>query len=227
MFKKAVLIIPIDIKLDNIRHVLVNTRNFVTENIYVQLHCDFKLPCEALPKLSQLIIKIYQESVKVLPDIDLKVHIRNFRDIPDFGTVDNVEVILFAMKNPSQELREKYIGAYGRSNLIVLEEEIELNQELYLNEITEEICDTVVLGGTFDRLHTGHKILLTESVLRSKKRVVVGVTDENMIRKGTGQTFLDWQFLIFYFFNRKSFARTDTSDRTSNTRRPSFPFICR
>lgn len=40
---------------------------------------------------------------------------------------------------------------------------------------------SVVLGGTFDRLHIGHKILLSEAALRAQKRLVVGVTDVNMI----------------------------------------------
>lgn len=54
---------------------------------------------------------------------------------------------------------------------------------------TYELCideqeikyNSVVLGGTFDRLHIGHKILLSEAALRAKRRVVVGVTDVNMI----------------------------------------------
>lgn len=45
----------------------------------------------------------------------------------------------------------------------------------------------VALGGTFDRLHNGHKILLSEAVLRATKHVTVGVTDVNMIQ---GSTFL-------------------------------------
>lgn len=40
----------------------------------------------------------------------------------------------------------------------------------------------VALGGTFDRLHNGHKILLSQAVLRSSKHVTVGVTDVNMIK---------------------------------------------
>jgi bifunctional ADP-heptose synthase (sugar kinase/adenylyltransferase) len=46
---------------------------------------------------------------------------------------------------------------------------------------SEKAYNTVVLGGTFDRLHVGHKILLSEAALRAKKRLVVGVTDVNMI----------------------------------------------
>lgn len=40
--------------------------------------------------------------------------------------------------------------------------------------------DHVVIGGTFDRLHTGHKLLLTESCLRSMKSLTIGVTDGAM-----------------------------------------------
>lgn len=47
--------------------------------------------------------------------------------------------------------------------------------------IDQEFYNDVVLGGTFDRIHVGHKILLSEAVLRAKKRVVVGVTDQDMI----------------------------------------------
>lgn len=46
---------------------------------------------------------------------------------------------------------------------------------------SETKYNSVVLGGTFDRLHVGHKILLSEAALRAHKRLVVGVTDVNMI----------------------------------------------
>ena len=38
----------------------------------------------------------------------------------------------------------------------------------------------VVLGGTFDRLHTGHKILLSEAALICARKLTVGVTDGKM-----------------------------------------------
>jgi phosphopantetheine adenylyltransferase/dephospho-CoA kinase len=46
---------------------------------------------------------------------------------------------------------------------------------------SENKYNSVVLGGTFDRLHVGHKILLSEAALRAQKKLVVGVTDVNMI----------------------------------------------
>lgn len=40
----------------------------------------------------------------------------------------------------------------------------------------------VALGGTFDRLHNGHKIFLSEAALRTTKQLTVAVTDINMIQ---------------------------------------------
>ena len=42
----------------------------------------------------------------------------------------------------------------------------------------------VVLGGTFDRIHSGHKILLTTSLLRCRNEITVGITDgDNLMKK--------------------------------------------
>lgn len=42
--------------------------------------------------------------------------------------------------------------------------------------------DSVVLGGTFDKLHIGHKILFSEAIIRCRKRLTVGVTCDEMLK---------------------------------------------
>ncbi|GAB6033086.1 hypothetical protein CHUAL_012699 [Chamberlinius hualienensis] len=42
--------------------------------------------------------------------------------------------------------------------------------------------DHVVLGGTFDRLHNGHRLLLSNAILRSKKSLTIGITTGPMIK---------------------------------------------
>lgn len=198
MFHTAVLIIPVNIKLDDIRQVLTNARTYVVDKIFVQFHADNNFPLESLPKLSQLITRIYQESVTILPDeVDLRVQVSNFRETKDLPSVDDtIEVILFGMDKPSQELRDRYIRMYGCSDVINIGEEVGQEKDLLHLGPTDEMYNTVVLGGTFDRLHAGHKILLSESVLRSRKRVVVGVTDDIMVRQG----IIDYSFLSLKIF---------------------------
>ncbi|KAH8395261.1 hypothetical protein KR222_004782, partial [Zaprionus bogoriensis] len=45
-----------------------------------------------------------------------------------------------------------------------------------------KVYPNVVLGGTFDRIHIGHKIFLTQAVLRTCKRLVIGVTTAAMTK---------------------------------------------
>lgn len=47
-----------------------------------------------------------------------------------------------------------------------------------------KIYKNVVLGGTFDRLHNGHKILISDAILRCSEKLTAGVCDTNML-KGT------------------------------------------
>lgn len=40
--------------------------------------------------------------------------------------------------------------------------------------------NSVVLGGTFDRLHNGHKVLLSIAILKTNRVLTCGVTDGEM-----------------------------------------------
>lgn len=48
----------------------------------------------------------------------------------------------------------------------------------------------VVLGGTFDRLHAGHRLLLAVAAISARSRVVVGVTDDAMLATKTRRELL-------------------------------------
>ncbi|VIO96050.1 dephospho-CoA kinase family protein [Brugia malayi] len=51
------------------------------------------------------------------------------------------------------------------------------------NRTVEKSYDSVVLGGTFDRLHNGHKLLLSRAVMAASKRIICGITCGDMIKK--------------------------------------------
>uniref|UniRef100_A0A0R3RRY8 CTP_transf_like domain-containing protein n=1 Tax=Elaeophora elaphi TaxID=1147741 RepID=A0A0R3RRY8_9BILA len=51
------------------------------------------------------------------------------------------------------------------------------------NRTVNKPYSAVVLGGTFDRLHNGHKVLLSKAVMAASERVVCGITCCDMIKK--------------------------------------------
>ena len=62
-----------------------------------------------------------------------------------------------------------------------------------------KMYENVVLGGTFDRLHAGHKILLSEAVLRCTRKLTVGVADTGMLKC---KTYISYycQLVLFSMF---------------------------
>ena len=79
----------------------------------------------------------------------------------------------------------------GDASNVPVNEEVSLNDD---DDSTSESKDRghkgtlynhVVLGGTFDRLHTGHKVLLSTAVLRCDTRLTVGVTSSKLLTRKT------------------------------------------
>lgn len=84
----------------------------------------------------------------------------------------------------------KFVGTNPEANVVINVENLkgrdcdQLGVEMDLGKSIGDglkIYPNVVLGGTFDRLHVGHKILLTEAVVRCGRKLTVGVTDHSMI----------------------------------------------
>ncbi|CAE6970804.1 COAD [Symbiodinium sp. CCMP2592] len=56
-----------------------------------------------------------------------------------------------------------------------------------------EKFDYVVLGGTFDRLHVGHKVLLTVAAVMAEQGLAIGVSGPPLLREKAGASILqDW-----------------------------------
>ena len=60
-----------------------------------------------------------------------------------------------------------------------------VNLNLIPINITEKVgkYQKVGVGGTFDRLHLGHQILILTTLLLSKKDVFIGVISDEMLAK--------------------------------------------
>jgi len=176
MFETPCLILNVGLSAEELQDVLENVECYVSSGILiVQFHSESNQR-NSLPKLSPLIRDIYSFCDKNLPFVEVQVNLSFLR------TEEWLQIIPdgLLLAGISTSTRNRLIDYYKVSSVINLIEGSNCN---FLDEICEEeMVEVTVLGGTFDRIHLGHKILLIAAVLRAKRRVVVGVTDEQMIK---------------------------------------------
>lgn len=78
----------------------------------------------------------------------------------------------------------RYHNAYPTKQIpqILLTAEVETESEMSISRPAEaRQYEVVALGGTFDHLHAGHKILLTMAAWLAQKRLLVGITDDALL----------------------------------------------
>lgn len=185
MFKSGILVLPIDILLEDVDQIFLEVKEYVTDKLYIQFFSEYTFQERSLPKLSGFVTELYRKSRNLLPKtLNVILQLGNLRERKTLPDVETAIEVLLLPKIP-ETLRINYQKTYNCEDVIYVGDDAKTSSNAsQLHGTVDEQYKTVVLGGTFDRLHTGHKILLTEAVIRATKRIVVGVTDENMTRKG-------------------------------------------
>ncbi|CRK99796.1 CLUMA_CG013104, isoform A [Clunio marinus] len=138
----------------------------IVNNLYIHYHPNEPLKYD---KFSKTLLSIYTSSIEICGNIDVRVLVSTIKNKSNIiARLDKMDLILVD--------QNEYKPDKVLSSLRLTSDTIES-----LLDDSNPCYNSVVLGGTFDRLHVGHKILLSEAALRAKKRLVVGVTDVNMI----------------------------------------------
>lgn len=186
--------------LSRISRSLTVVKKYVSKTLYIQLYTGETKWANAMRPVSSFskhAAQIYSTSLRTCDKLDVIVIVGNLRDNPQWQRTNSVtrpvDVLLFDQGFSGDETSQ-FMSRYNTKNVIEFSKsdfdgnanESETENE-HQSQSGEENAspleaDSVVLGGTFDRLHSGHKLLLTEAVLRARKRVVVGVTNGDMIR---------------------------------------------
>lgn len=119
-------------------------------------------------------------------DLDIRILLSSLKytSVNRLNTLRPIEVVIFDKFHEKTDI-DTFIktcisNITDKCCIVTLDGNNDENSEEEQKE-TFKSYEHVVLGGTFDRLHTGHKMLLTEAILRSTKKVTVGVTDTNML----------------------------------------------
>ncbi|XP_055625507.1 bifunctional coenzyme A synthase [Toxorhynchites rutilus septentrionalis] len=172
------------VHLANISNTLAATRKYALGTLYVQLHPRYKDKARSTA-LGKLIADVYQSSPTVLaPGVDLRFLVSSLKAgdfIPPKRTLDYLffDYPIASNVDNSVDPRQVYCGT---PQVIELGTQPFAMNDTDFEDLLISTFPNVVLGGTFDRLHAGHKVLLTQAVLLAEERLVVGVTDENMIK---------------------------------------------
>ncbi|XP_042210072.1 bifunctional coenzyme A synthase-like [Homarus americanus] len=189
---------PVRKILPSLPKVLKAASQHVTKTLYVHLDplAKTKVPetKQRLALYSRIITDIYSSSPLNCQGLDVRVLMAGFKDYSDvpLKTQVRVDLLLFDRARTGLELAEiekryKSFLMGSRDKVFILDQECENQNEIELpqdqiNEDSNKMYSSVVIGGTYDCIHAGHKILLTEALLRCKDRLTCGVADGPLLK---------------------------------------------
>lgn len=133
------------------------------------------------------VVSFYTEVQSI--GLDVRILLSNLRN-PSLKVITNkpIEIVYFDSSFSTLAV-DKYVQNYVETRsadyLIVSVPSYGENNDCFVAETVEneyQMFDYVVLGGTFDKLHVGHKVLLSEAVMKCKKKLTVGVSGEELLK---------------------------------------------
>lgn len=193
MFSSGLLILclPHRALLSKLQSYLSVAKTHVNKTLYISLKPTTANGTIEIDRRYLLPI-IYKQASKYCGNLDVRVlqGALRFSTHLDNHVGKNIEVVLSDSQEIQKDLPSYLKGQFGidatkipiidNLKISVDENESLLKDNQVLKDNMEEY-DNTCLGGTFDRLHNGHKVLLCEAISRSKKKLVIGVTDGPMI----------------------------------------------
>ncbi|XP_015599142.1 bifunctional coenzyme A synthase [Cephus cinctus] len=141
------------------------------------------------PRYAQTVSRIYALASSFATRLDVRVLLTSMKNptTPIIHTKRPVEIVIFDQtysKNDANAFIQDYLSNTSMGcSFITFDNDKDVDSDGDNMQNYTENCTfkNVVLGGTFDRLHNGHKILLSEAVLCCTKKLTVGVTETNML----------------------------------------------
>jgi cytidyltransferase-like protein len=131
---------------------------------------------------SYLSAQAYRVSCNPLsPNIDVIFDMKMIVNIESFDKV----VALDEASIPNWLVHECAVSSISNTQAEVFRISPSITHHVYYESVNalKPVYDTVVLGGTFDYLHPGHKILLSMACWIASKEIIVGVSNGPMLQR--------------------------------------------
>ncbi|XP_039753216.1 bifunctional coenzyme A synthase isoform X2 [Pararge aegeria] len=154
---------------------------FVKHVLYIKFNGG---PESSLPVINKQIVNIYTKASTQCGNLDVRLMLKPIDSIERIKTNKPFQMIMFD-RELSKDVVNNLLQSVPSETQV---QTIDSDEKKFVNVLAQSESETVktyeyvALGGTFDRLHNGHKILLSQAALRATKHVTVGVTDVNMIQ---------------------------------------------
>ncbi len=144
--------------------------------------------------IKQLVTEIYISTTKYARKTDVRLLLNNFsvegcQPCSPYRLKQLCDVVLLAGIEDAT-LHERAVSYATQafpnsllSNISIKSLSVKLQTDVHSPTTGDERCkvyEHICLGGTFDRLHNGHKLLLSQGVLLCTESLTVGVTDGEM-----------------------------------------------
>lgn len=94
----------------------------------------------------------------------------------DHIKTEQLDHLVSSLSNKSPNYKTVFVQSNTNRNSASIEVD-----DTLCGKVENKQYENVVLGGTFDRLHKGHKVLLSTAALKCTKKLTVGVTDISML----------------------------------------------
>ena len=181
--------------------VLRAASQHVTKTLYVHLDplARTHLPdtTRTLTLYSHIITSIYCCSPSLCHGLDVRVLLAGFKDPTPRPLVTQRPLDVLILEDMGQgkdrlEVEKRYSSCLAAGSQIVVLPELqerdrkdEDKMHLPISVPTDQVYPNVVLGGTFDRPHVGHLVMLSAALLRCSDRLVCGMADGPLLKKKT------------------------------------------
>ncbi|XP_076621029.1 bifunctional Phosphopantetheine adenylyltransferase - Dephospho-CoA kinase [Colletes latitarsis] len=141
-----------------------------------------------ITRYARTISNIYNVTSTISTRLDIRVLLTNMKNpnLCIINTKKPVEVVIFdricSKREADTFIQDCLANTSMGCNFLSFNDDEELEEASIMPCIEEsKRYKSVVLGGTFDRIHNGHKMFLSEAVLHCTEKLTVGVTDTNML----------------------------------------------
>ena len=212
MFRNGLLVLTSSCLKTKISSILRQVSKEVREVLYVDIY-EPENPHDQLGALYVLLLEIFSNNSSTIGPLDVRVllpralaknsvfreGVRHLSNEPEAAFVRDIfrnqsTDCLFGFK---KWMCDRFQLTELDKRLKFLEEEEDMKEEI-VKERARKICspsvhayNDIVVGGTFDHLHSGHRLLLSVTSLLSQQRITIGLSEGPLLQRKVLKEFIE------------------------------------